>query len=108
LRPQPVLPEGDHGFSRKGPDARSASRYYSLPHLVVTGVVEQGGKRQPVGGSAWLDREWSSSYLPQGAVGWDWTGLNFDDGGALMAFRIRRRTAPRCGAGAAIVRAMGR
>ena len=23
------------------------------------------------------------------AVGWDWTGINLDDGGALMAFRIR-------------------
>jgi predicted secreted hydrolase len=88
---QPVLPEGDHGFSRKGPDAQAASRYYSMPHLAVSGSVEQGGKRQTVGGSAWLDREWSSSYLSQGAVGWDWTGLNFDDGGALMAFRIRRK-----------------
>jgi predicted secreted hydrolase len=88
---QPVLAQGDHGFSRKGPDPQSASRYYSLPHLAVSGMVEQGGRRQNVGGSAWLDREWSSSYLPQGAVGWDWTGLNFDDGGALMAFRIRRR-----------------
>ena len=31
-------------------------------------------------GRAWLDREWSSSYLPPDAVGWDWTGVNFDDG----------------------------
>jgi predicted secreted hydrolase len=25
------------------------------------------------------------------AVGWDWTGINLDDGGALMAFRMRDR-----------------
>ena len=25
------------------------------------------------------------------AAGWDWTGLNLDDGGALMAFRMRGR-----------------
>ena len=25
------------------------------------------------------------------AVGWDWAGLNLDDGSSLMAFRIRRR-----------------
>jgi len=87
---QPVLAQGDHGFSRKGPQAQAASRYYSLPHLAVSGTVEQGGRRQSVGGEAWLDREWSSSYLSPGAVGWDWTGLNFADGGALMAFRIRR------------------
>jgi predicted secreted hydrolase len=27
--------------------------------------------------------------LTRGAVGWDWIGINLDDGGALMAFRIR-------------------
>jgi predicted secreted hydrolase len=87
---QPVLPEGDHGYSRKGPDPRSASRYYSLPHLTVSGSVTRAGRTERASGTAWLDREWSSSYLPTDAVGWDWTGLNFDDGGALMAFRIRR------------------
>lgn len=86
---QAVLAEGDYGYSRKGPDPRSASRYYSLPHLAVSGTVTRGGQTAPVTGTAWLDREWSSSYLPAGAVGWDWTGLNFADGGALMAFRIR-------------------
>ena len=40
-------------------------------------------------GEAWLDHEWSSEYLEDGAVGWDWIGINFTDGGALMAFRIR-------------------
>jgi predicted secreted hydrolase len=88
---QPVMPQGDHGFSRKGPQPQAASQYYSLPHLAVSGTVRQDETRQSVGGSAWLDREWSSSYLAPGAVGWDWTGLNMADGGALMAFRIRRR-----------------
>jgi predicted secreted hydrolase len=88
---QPVLAEGDKGYSRKGPDPHSASRYYSLPHLAISGSVTRGGATEPATGTAWLDREWSSSYLPPGAVGWDWTGLNFDDGGALMAFRIRRQ-----------------
>lgn len=41
-------------------------------------------------GEAWLDRESSSTYLTRDAQGWDWTGLDFDDGRALMAFRIRR------------------
>jgi predicted secreted hydrolase len=86
---QPPMLEGDHGYSRKGPDPRSASRYYSIPQLAVSGWVSRGGRPAPVTGRAWLDREWSSSYLPKGAVGWDWTGLNFDDGAALMAFRIR-------------------
>ena len=87
---QPVLAQGDHGYSRKGPDPHSASRYFSLPHLDVLGSVRRSGHAERVTGTAWLDREWSSSYLPPGGVGWDWTGLNFDDGSALMAFRIRR------------------
>ena len=40
-------------------------------------------------GEAWLDHEWSSEYLDEQAIGWDWIGINLDDGSALMAFRIR-------------------
>ena len=87
---QPVLAEGDHGYSRKGPDPAQASRYYSLPHLAVSGTVTEKGGAARVTGTAWLDREWSSTYLAPAAVGWDWTGLDFADGGALMAFRIRQ------------------
>ncbi|TVV70726.1 lipocalin-like domain-containing protein [Sphingomonas solaris] len=90
LRPtQPPLAQGLNGYSRKGARPAEASYYYSLPHLAVTGAVTRQGRRAPVTGQAWLDREWSSDYLAPGAAGWDWTGLNLDDGGALMAFRIR-------------------
>ena len=58
-------------------------------------------------GRAWLDREWSSSYLPPDAVGWDWTGVNFDDGGALMAFQIRGRDGQAIHAGGTLRRADG-
>lgn len=86
---QPPLPQGESGFSRKGPDARSASHYYSVPQLRVSGSVTRGGRSEAVKGSAWLDHEWSSDYVAQGAVGWDWIGINLEDGGALMAFRMR-------------------
>ena len=88
---QPALLQGQGGYSRKGPDPQQASYYYSIPHLRVRGRVRRGGQTEPVTGEAWLDREWSSNYLPPTAQGWDWTGLNFDDGSALMAFRIRRQ-----------------
>lgn len=86
---QPPLLQGENGLSRKGPAPESASYYYSLPHLKVTGTVVRAGKSQTVAGSAWLDHEWSSSYMSKEAVGWDWIGINLDDGGALMAFRMR-------------------
>jgi predicted secreted hydrolase len=86
---QPVMLEGDKGYSQKGPLPSEASHYYSLPHLSVSGTVQRDGKAMPVKGTAWLDREWSSSYLDPNAVGWDWVGFNLDDGSALMAFQIR-------------------
>lgn len=85
----PRLLQGDAGVSRKGADPLDASFYYSEPHLAVSGSLSIGQRARNVTGVAWLDHEWSSRYLANGAVGWDWTGINLDDGGALMAFRIR-------------------
>jgi len=85
----PPLLQGDGGLSRKGPDPLDASYYYSRPQLAVAGSISTGERTTKVSGVAWLDHEWSSRYLMRGAVGWDWIGINFDDGGALMAFRIR-------------------
>ncbi|WP_416357116.1 lipocalin-like domain-containing protein [Aureimonas phyllosphaerae] len=88
---QEIFLQGDAGFSRKGTGEGEASYYYSLPQLVVAGTLTRDGRTREVTGRAWLDREWSSQFLSPGATGWDWTGLNFDDGGALVAFRIRGR-----------------
>ena len=74
------------------PAARSqASYYYSVPQLRVAGRSSAPASAS-VTGDAWLDHEWSSavSRRPQ-AVGWDWIGINLEDDGALMAFRIRDR-----------------
>lgn len=105
---QPPLPQGQGGYSRKGPRPEEASYYYSIPHLKISGTVAHGGKRVAVTGEAWLDREWSSNYLAPAAQGWDWTGLNFDDGSALMAFRIRRKGGGVLWAGGALRGADGR
>jgi len=86
---QPLLLQGQQGLSRKGPETRQASYYYSQPQLQASGRCRAGGRDEAVTGRAWLDHEWSSAYLPRGARGWDWVGLNFDDGSALMAFRMR-------------------
>jgi predicted secreted hydrolase len=85
----PPLLQGEAGMSRKGPLAAQASYYYSRPQLQVSGRLAIEGRDHPVSGVAWLDHEWSSEYLAPKARGWDWTGIDLDDGGALMAFRIR-------------------
>ncbi len=86
---QALLLQGEQGYSRKGKNSTQASYYYSQPQLVVSGTVEREGKKIAVRGTAWLDHEWSTSVLDKAASGWDWVGLNMDDGSALMAFRIR-------------------
>ena len=86
---QPLLLQGEAGYSRKGPRPGQASWYYTLPHLEVAGALVRKGRTTTVRGRAWMDREWSSTLLDPRAVGWDWTGINLDDGGALTAFRVR-------------------
>ena len=77
--------QGEGGYSRKGHRAAEASYYYSRPQLNVVGKLN--GK--DVEGMAWLDHEWSSAYMAPEASGWDWCGINFLDGGSLMAFQMR-------------------
>jgi len=105
---QSLLLQGERGFSRKGPGAGQASYYYSQPHLAVRGSVVVGGRTLEVSGEAWLDHEWSSQPLAKEAVGWDWVGVNLAGGGALMAFRVRKKDGIGLWAGGAIRGADGR
>ena len=97
---QPVLLQGQQGWSQKGPAAAQFSHYYSEPQMAVTGELVLEGRRyrlntpssdlsQP--GRAWLDHEWSDQLMSGEAQGWDWLGMNLFDGTALMAFRMRHK-----------------
>jgi predicted secreted hydrolase len=88
---QPVLLQGREGLSRKGPMPDQASYYYSLPQVAARGSIVLRGQRFEVTGKTWLDHEWSEELLHPDAVGWDWIGMNLDDGSALTAFRLRRQ-----------------
>ncbi len=105
---EPPLLQGERGFSRKGPGPAQASYYYSRPHLAVSGSVVIQGRELEVSGEAWLDHEWSSEPLAEGAVGWDWIGINLAEGGALMAFRVRAKDGGSFWAGGAVRGADGR
>jgi predicted secreted hydrolase len=82
--------QGDRGLSRKGSAAGDASYYYSLTRMPVAGTVRLGGHSFVVTGLAWMDREWSTSSLGRGQVGWDWFALQLSDGSDLMLYRLRR------------------
>jgi predicted secreted hydrolase len=87
---QPLLLQGDAGFSRKGPYEAQASHYLSEPQLAIQGTLWRAGQGTAVSGRAWLDHEWSDQLMHPDAVGWDWIGMNLDDGAALTAFCLRR------------------
>jgi len=105
---QSLILQGEAGFSRKGERIEQASHYYSRPHLRTEGTLILGGAQTRVRGNAWLDHEWSSTILDERAAGWDWIGINLDDGGALMAFRIRGRDGSVLFAGGGLRDALGR
>lgn len=86
---KPIVPQGDGGYSRKGPEQGNASRYYSVTRLQTTGTVTVDGERLAVSGTSWLDREWGSSQLPAEVAGWDWFALHLDDGRDVMVYRLR-------------------
>ncbi|MEY4138248.1 MAG: hypothetical protein RLZZ371_430 [Pseudomonadota bacterium] len=78
---QPLLLQGDQGWSRKGPQLSQASFYYSLPQLQASGQL---------------------SLMHPDAVGWDWIGMNLLGGGALTAFRLRTKEGQALWAGGSI------
>jgi predicted secreted hydrolase len=111
----PPLLQGQAGLSRKGPDPEQASYYYSRPQLRVEGSLTLAGRRMdieaaraPGDNRAWLDHEWSQALMHPEAQGWDWMGMNLFDGGALTAFRLRRRDGSALWAGGSLRHADGR
>ena len=86
---KPLVLHGDAGRSPKSSAPGNASIYYSATRLPCRGVVTLSGRRFDVAGLAWCDREWSTSALGDGQVGWDWFSLQLDDGTELMWYRLR-------------------
>ena len=101
---QPLLLQGDGGYSRKGP--RAAAGELLLQPAAARGDAARSrvdGRRRAVTRHArgsitsGRARSWRAD-----AVGWDWIGINLDDGGALMAFRCATATARRSGPAATL------
>lgn len=86
---KPLVLHGNSGLDSKGPEPGNASFYYSFPRLQVNGSVAVAGQTYDVGGTAWMDREWGSSALSPGVVGWEWFALQLSDGRDLMFYRLR-------------------
>jgi predicted secreted hydrolase len=84
-----IVLQGEAGLDRKGSAPGNASYYYSIPRLRARGIVGTSGESFEVSGTAWLDREWSTSALEPGVEGWDWFALELSNGASLMFYRLR-------------------
>ena len=86
---KPVALHGDGGIDPKGPEPGNASFYYSLTRLQGAGTIRVAGEEFAVMGTAWMDREWSTSALSPDLAGWDWFGLQLSDNREIMYYRLR-------------------
>lgn len=81
----PVL-HGATGYI--GVSGSEQSYYYSRTRMKADGTIRRGGSAQPVTGTAWMDHQWGDFTL-EGQGGWDWFGLQLDDGTDLMISVVR-------------------
>lgn len=86
---KPIVLQGEKGLSQKSAKPGNASYYYSITRMPTSGSIIISDESFQVSGTSWLDREWSTSALGEGQVGWDWFSLQFDDGRELMYYQIR-------------------
>jgi predicted secreted hydrolase len=88
---KPLAFQGPNGYSRKGAGATAGSQYYSFTRLATRGTIEIAGHAHAVRGESWMDKEFGSSQLGEGQVGWDWFSLQLADGRELMLYLMRDR-----------------
>ncbi len=91
LRPvkSPVF-HGRQGYAPKGERPNQAFYYYSLTRLATEGTLRIDGETFPVQGLSWMDHEFGSHPLDtEDREGWDWFGLQLDDGSELMLYCLR-------------------
>ena len=82
---------GEEGVSKKGSSDSASSHYLTYPRLKAEGhLVRTNRPPLKLHGAAWMDHEISSSQLDPGQVGWDWLGIQLDDGREIMVYVLRR------------------
>ncbi|MCH7610321.1 MAG: carotenoid 1,2-hydratase [Chloroflexi bacterium] len=87
---KPIVAHGEQGYSIKGGAEGNASYYLSFTNMQTQGSLQIGDRIFEVSGKSWFDHEWGTSALGAQATGWDWFGLQLDDGRELMLFHIRK------------------
>ncbi|MFD2330227.1 lipocalin family protein [Cohnella sp. GCM10020058] len=64
-------------------------RYYSQTRSRVHGELYEEGRAETLRGEGWFDHQWGRSYGLLTGEGWDWFGLQLDDGRELLVSQLR-------------------
>jgi predicted secreted hydrolase len=87
---KPVI-HGQNGISQKAEGEGYASHYYSITRLKTKGKIFLKKKEIPVQGTSWMDHEFGSAQLREYQTGWDWFGIQLENGVDLMIYQIRHQ-----------------
>ncbi|MDP6821712.1 MAG: lipocalin-like domain-containing protein [Dehalococcoidia bacterium] len=63
--------------------------YYSRPRMAAEGTLELGDRVFTVTGDAWMDHQWGEFFVLGHPGGWQWFGIQLDDGSDLMVTETR-------------------
>lgn len=63
--------------------------YYSRPRMDAEGTLELDGQRLTVSGDVWMDHQWGEFFVLGNPAGWQWFGIQLDDGTELMVTQTR-------------------
>jgi predicted secreted hydrolase len=92
LKPtKPPALHGEGGYSKKSATFASASYYYSLSRLDTHGSITMAGRSLPVTGLSWMDHEFFTEAMAPNLAGWDWFGLQLQDGWDVMLYLLRHK-----------------
>ncbi|MDI4648689.1 lipocalin family protein [Cohnella hashimotonis] len=80
-------------------------RYYSQTRSRVHGELYEEGRAETLRGEGWFDHQWGRSYGLLTGEGWDWFGLQLEDGRELLVSRLRPAGAGAATDGEALVQA---
>jgi len=89
---KPLVIHGEKGVSQKSAGVGRASHYYSFTRLTTQGTVRLGDQHFAVTGQSWFDHEFGSNQLGKDQAGWDWFGVQLDDGREIMLYHMRLRS----------------
>jgi len=80
-----IVPGG--GFYRA---VNQFTRHMAFTRMDVHGAVSVGKRVFDVTGVAWMEREFGDFQLDSKMPGWDWFGLQLDDGREVMVYALRQ------------------